>query len=72
MSDRSTWRLESQNENLRDELARQRLTDAEREAVEKLRKWAYEIARDNAFIDEVCDAADAAHKALTAFLERHK
>ena len=47
-------------------------TDAEREALEKLRKWAYEIARDNAFTDEVCDAAGAANKALTSFLERHK
>jgi hypothetical protein len=34
MSDRTTWRLEAENERLRDELARLRLTDAEREAIE--------------------------------------
>jgi hypothetical protein len=33
MSDRTTWRLEAENERLRDEIASLRLTDAEREAV---------------------------------------
>jgi hypothetical protein len=33
MSDRTTWRLESQNEQLRDEVARLRLTDEERQAI---------------------------------------
>ena len=36
MSDRALWRLECENERLRDEIARLRLTDEEREAVE----WA--------------------------------
>jgi hypothetical protein len=33
MSDRTTWRLEAENERLRDEIASLRLTDAERDAV---------------------------------------
>ena len=48
------------------------LTDAEREAVDKMRVHLYEISRDNAFIDEVCDDAKAACEAIAAFLERHK
>jgi hypothetical protein len=46
------------------------LTDAEREAVDKMRVHLYEISRDNAFIDEVCDDAKAACEAIAAFLER--
>jgi len=33
MSDRATWRLEMQNERLREDVARLRITDAEQEAV---------------------------------------
>jgi hypothetical protein len=33
MSDRTTWRLEAENERLRDEIARLRITDEEREAI---------------------------------------
>jgi hypothetical protein len=40
MSDRTTWRLEAENERLRDEIASLRLTDAEREAVERSERWA--------------------------------
>jgi hypothetical protein len=40
MSDSATWRLEAQNERLRDDVARLRLTDAEREAVEECYEWA--------------------------------
>ena len=54
------------------EIERLRLTDAEREAVDKMRVHLYEISRDNAFIDEVCDDAKAACEAIAAFLERHK
>ena len=48
------------------------LTDAEREALNKMRVHLYEISRDNAFIDEVCDDAKAACAAVMAFLERTK
>ena len=34
MSDRTTWRLEAENERLRDEIARLRLTRGERQAIE--------------------------------------
>lgn len=34
MSDRTVWRLEAENERLRDEIASLRLTDAERAALE--------------------------------------
>jgi len=47
------------------------LTDAEREAVEKMRVHLYEISRDNAFIDDVCDDAKASYLAISEFLERH-
>ena len=48
------------------------LTDAEREALNKMRVHLYEISRDNAFIDEVCDDAKAACEAIAAFLNRYK
>lgn len=48
------------------------ITDAEREALNKMRVHLYEISRDNAFIDEVCDDAKAACAAVMAFLERYK
>jgi len=47
------------------------LTEAEREAVEKMRVHLYEISRDNAFIDDVCDDAKASYLAISEFLERH-
>ena len=57
---------------LREERKRLRFTDQEREAILKLRKWAMEIAGDNAFVDQVCDAADEAAMAMDSLLERHK
>jgi len=56
---------------LREERNRLRLTEAEREAVEKMRVHLYEISRDNAFIDDVCDDAKASYLAISEFLERH-
>jgi hypothetical protein len=69
-------RLEAEREakikSLEKEIARLRLTDEEREAVDKMRVHLYEISRDNAFIEEVCDDAKASCEAIAAFLERHK
>jgi hypothetical protein len=40
MSDSATWRLEAQNERLRDEVARLRLTDEDREAIKTGIAWS--------------------------------
>jgi hypothetical protein len=40
MSDRTTWRLEAQNEQLRDDVARLRLTDEERAAIKTGIAWS--------------------------------
>lgn len=49
MSDRALWRLECENERLRDEVARLRLNDEEREAI--------------AYLAEICDSqAASAHE----------
>jgi len=40
MSDSATWRLEAQNERLRDDVARLRLTDEEREAIKTAIEWS--------------------------------
>jgi len=36
-----------------------------------MRVHLYEISRDNAFIDDVCDDAKASYLAISEFLERH-
>jgi len=62
MGDRTTWRLEEQNERLRDDVARLRLTDAERAAI----AWCVEMAATTA---TECDEELAA---LRGLIERTK